>query len=192
MFCICLFLRASLGITLFKSKTAQVWVRNRAGVHVLKDMRWGLIPTQYAAAPELFDGKTTHARLETVSVKPYFADCWAKKWRCLFMVADFVQTVSTTNDVFGKGKGRHKAIITRADGQPLGIAGLYNAIKSPDGLLLSAAMLTREPGPAMAKMHDREPVVIEPKDFQAWLDGSDELDLTTPWPDGAFNCRPAA
>ena len=174
---------------MLKAKTAQVFVRNRKGLHELKDMCWGLIPTAYAAAPKLFDGSTTHARLETVAEKPYFADCWRKKWRCLFMVADFKQTIPAGTDLSGRGKGKRSVIITRADAQPLGIAGIYNAIQTPGGLLLSAAMLTREPGAAMAKLHDREPVVIEPKDFAAWLDGSDDLDLMSPWGDEAFNCR---
>ena len=79
--------------------------------------------------------------------------------------------------------------VERADGQPMGIAGIYNAIQTPEGLLLSTAMLTRAPGAAMAKIHDREPVVIEPADYAAWLDGADGLDLVTPWGDDAFNCR---
>jgi putative SOS response-associated peptidase YedK len=177
---------------MFKGKSVQVYVRNREGFHVMKEMRWGLIPSQYAAAPELFDGATTHARLETVAEKPSFADCWRKKWRCLFPVAEFKQNVSSASDLLGGAKGKRKAVITRADGQPMGIAGIYNAIQSPEGLLLSAAMLTREPGPAMAKIHDREPVVIEPADYAAWLDGSDALDLRSPWADDAFQCRAIA
>lgn len=177
---------------MFKGKSAQVFVRNREGFHVQKDMRWGLIPTAYAAAPELFDGATTHARLETVAEKPAFADCWRKKWRCLFAVDHFRQTVSAGHDLSGGGKGKRNVLITRADRRPLGIAGIYNAFQTPHGLLLSAAMLTRAPGPAMARIHEREPVVIEPENFAAWLDGSDGLDLSTPWADDAFFCQQTA
>ena len=177
---------------MLKGKTVKVFARNAAGFHVEKEMRWGLIPTQYAVAPELFEGSTTHARLETVHEKPYFADCWRKKRRCLFPVQSFKQKVPAGSDLFGNGKRATNAVITRADGQPLGIAGIYNAIETPEGLLLSAAMLTREPGSAMARLHDREPVVLEPENFAAWLDGSDDLDLLTPWADDAFICRQAA
>jgi len=173
-------------VLMLRGKTAQVYVRNRAGFHVVKEMRWGLIPTQYAAAPELFDGSNTHARLETVAEKSYFADCWCKKWRCLFPVANFTQTVSVGRDLTGSTKRKHRAIISRCDGQPMGIAGIYNAIQTPEGLLLSAAMLIRGSGPAMAKFHDREPVVLEPEAFADWLDGSDDLDLISPARDGAF------
>ena len=177
---------------MFKGKMVTVFARNAAGFHVPKEMRWGLIPTQYAAAPELFEGSTTHARLETVDKKPYFADCWRKKRRCLFAVESFKQKVPAGSDLFGGGQRATEAVIQRSDGQPLGIAGIYNAIHTPEGLLLSAAMLTREPGPAMAKIHDREPAVIEPDQFAAWLDGSDALDLLRPWADDAFVCKKAA
>lgn len=174
---------------MFKGKMVTVFARNAAGFHVPKEMRWGLIPTQYAAAPELFEGSTTHARLETVKDKPYFADCWRKKRRCLFAVQSFEQKVPAGSDLFKRSKRTTRAVITRSDGQPLGIAGIYNAIQTPDGLLLSAAMLTREPGQAMSKIHDREPAVIDPEQFAAWLDGSDDLDLMKPWADDAFICK---
>lgn len=177
---------------MFKGKLVTVFARNAAGFHVPKEMRWGLIPTQYAAAPELFEGSTTHARLETVQGKPYFADCWRKKRRCLFAIQNFKQKLPAGSDLFGGGKRTANVVVMRADGQPLGIAGIYNAIQTAEGWLLSAAMLTREPGPAMAKIHDREPVVIEPDQFAAWLDGSDDLDLLSPWADNAFVCQRAA
>jgi putative SOS response-associated peptidase YedK len=44
----------------------------------------------------------------------------------------------------------------------------------------------------MARFHDREPVILDPEDWQAWLDGTDDLDLTTPWDDDAFQVLPAA
>ncbi|HTM82254.1 SOS response-associated peptidase family protein [Asticcacaulis sp.] len=40
--------------------------------------------------------------------------------------------------------------------------------------------------------HDREPVVLNPEDWQAWLDGSDAIDLVTPWADDAFETVPAS
>ena len=174
------------------ARKVEVYARSSEGLHVLKEMRWGLIPPAYAPAPELYDGSTFHARMETVHEKPAFRESWRKKWRCLFPMKAFHQKVKTGSDLFGGSVRKGRAAITRADGQPLGIAGIYNAIKTTDGLILSAAMLTREPGPLMAKIHDREPVVIDPTDFAAWLDGSDDLDLLTPWADDAFSFKLAA
>lgn len=176
---------------MLSARNIDVYARNSAGRHEVKSMRWGLIPTQFAAAPELFEGSTAFARLETVHEKPYFADCWRKKWRCLMPQMSFQQKVTTGADLFGDRKRKTRVEISRADGQALAIAGIYNAFKTPEGLLLSAALLTREPGPLMSQIHDREPVVIDPKDGMAWLDGADDLALLTPWPDDAFTNKAA-
>ncbi|WP_157405676.1 SOS response-associated peptidase [Asticcacaulis benevestitus] len=177
---------------MLKTRSVKVWARNSQGIHELKDMQWRLIPASYAAVPELYDGNTTHARLETVHEKPAFADCWRRKWRCLFPMTSFSQTVKAGTSPFGVGRRSGKVAISRSDGQPLGVAGIYNAIKTSDGTILSAAMLTRQAGPQMAQFHDREPLIIEPGDFIDWLDGSDALDLLTPWADDAFIFTSAA
>lgn len=177
------------GNAMLASRMIDVYARNSEGHHVLKSMRWGLIPPAFAAAPELYDGNTFHARLETVHEKPAYRDAWRKKWRCLFPMESFRQKVKTGSDLFGKADKKLYLDITRSDGRPLGVAGIYSAIKTSDGLILSTAMLTREPGGQMARIHDREPAVIEPEHFAAWLDGADHLDLMTPWSDRAFTYK---
>ena len=174
---------------MFAAKTVQVWARNQAGEHVLKPMRWGLIPPSHSLAPELYEGQTFHARLETVHEKPAYREAWAKKRRCLFPMVNFQQKVKDGSDLFGKTSKPIKLSIVRADDRPMGVAGIYSAIKTPTELILSVAMLTRAPGPRMFKIHEREPVVIEPEHFAAWLDGADTLDLTTPWADDAFDYK---
>jgi len=174
---------------MFAAKTVHVWARNQAGEHVLKPMRWGLIPPSHALTPELYDGQTFHARLETVHEKPAYREAWAKKRRCLFPMANFQQKVKDGSDLFGRTSKPVKLSITRADDKPMGVAGIYSSIRGPSGLILSVAMLTRAPGPRMSKIHDREPVVIEPEQFSAWLDGADNIDLARPWSDDAFDYK---
>lgn len=157
-------------------KKVEVFARNSQGLHVLKEMQWGFVPP-YISMPELFEGKCFHARVETANDKSYFTDAWRRKWRCIFPMEAFHQKVKGKSDLFGTSVRNAKLAIRRADGLPLGVAGLYSAIKTDNGLFLSAAMLTRDPGPQMAKIHDREPVVIDPADFAAWLDGADNLNL---------------
>ncbi|MBP2159114.1 MULTISPECIES: SOS response-associated peptidase [Asticcacaulis] len=171
------------------ARTVQVYARNQAGEHVLKEMRWGLIPPSHVLAPELYDGNTFHARLETVHEKPAYREAWLKKRRCLFPMAHFQQKVKAGSDLFGRTDKTVKLNITRADDRPMGVAGIYSAIKTPAGLVLSVAMLTRAPGPRMLKIHDREPVVIEPEQFSAWLDGEDDIGLAEPWADNAFDYK---
>jgi len=63
---------------------------------------------------------------------------------------------------------------------------------APDGSELeSAAILTTAPNAMMEPIHNRMPVVIEPKDFDRWLDhsrpdGKDVVDLMHPIRDDYF------
>ena len=64
--------------------------------------------------------------------------------------------------------------------------GIWEHWMTADGSELeSAAMLTAEPGLPVATIHDRSPVVIQPQDYERWLDGTEEQvkDLLNPPPD---------
>ena len=168
-----------------------VFVRDRDGRHVLKEMKWGLVPTSYAAFPEDWSGHTTHARIETVHELAAFRDAWRRKWRVIFPMEHFRQRTQDALKLSLSGKKHVPVDITRADGQPLGIAGIYNAFKTAEGLYLSCAMLTRPASPGLECINDRFPAMLEPKDFSAWLDGV-SLDLETPPSADAFTIALAA
>ena len=157
-----------------------VFARDRAGQHVLKDMRWGLVPQSYAAFPEDWSGHTSHARIETVHELAAFRDCWRLKRRVIFPMDHFTQRTQDVSKLFKTRRKQAPVDITRADGQPMGIAGIYNAFTTPEGLYLSCAMLTRPASPGLEGINDRFPAMIDPQDFAAWLDGTDKLDLETP------------
>ncbi|WP_375712646.1 SOS response-associated peptidase [Actinobaculum massiliense] len=58
---------------------------------------------------------------------------------------------------------------------PLGMAGLYAWWKDPAGQwLLSATIMTRAAEGAMRAIHHREPVVLDPEEYGAWLDPSQQ------------------
>ncbi|OYW90197.1 MAG: hypothetical protein B7Z23_10415 [Pseudomonadales bacterium 32-61-5] len=184
-----LFQRIGSEENMLTGKKVELLARNSQGLHVVKEMEWGLIPSRFSAAPELCDKRLFHARLETAPQLESFRDLWRRKWRCLFPMESFQQKVKAGSTLFGPAVQNAKLAIRRADGLPLGVAGIYNAIQTDTGLLLTAAMLTRDPGPRMAQIHDREPVVVEPKDFGAWLDGADLAVLKAPWADDGFTYR---
>ena len=49
-------------------------------------------------------------------------------------------------------------------------------------------MLTTTPGPDVAPIHDRQIVVLQPKDWRHWLDlTKDESDLLRPLPEGSLS-----
>lgn len=167
-------------------KTVTVLAKNREGKVTDIKMRWGLIPASHTGFVEAWTASTINARLETVAELPSFENAWALKRRVIFPVERYVQKVTTGANIFGTRSKAKKVAITRTDGQPLGVAGIYDYAKTMDGPVLSVASLTREPGARMSQVHDREPVVIDFENWNAWLNGADYLDLARPWADDAF------
>lgn len=169
-----------------------VYARDKTGHHVLKDMKWGLVPDAYARFPEDWTGHTSHARIETVHELPAFRDSWRRKWRVIFPMDHFRQRTKDASKLPQIGRKQVPVDIARADGQPMGIAGIYNAFQTTEGLYLSCAMLTRPASPGLEGINDRFPAMLEPGDFSAWLDGADNLDLETPPAAGVFSIARAA
>lgn len=56
----------------------------------------------------------------------------------------------------------------------MGCAGLWDRWKDPatDEWALSCTIIVCDANDWMARYHDRMPVILEAKDFDAWLDGS--------------------
>jgi putative SOS response-associated peptidase YedK len=51
------------------------------------------------------------------------------------------------------------------------MAGLWDLWKAPDGRELGTfAIITTAAGDFMRSIHDRQPLILDPKDWQAWLD----------------------
>ena len=122
----------------------------------LQAMRWGLIPPWYKAPN---DGPLIiNARSDTVAVKPAFREA-VRTRRCIIPASGFYEWTA------GPDKTRLPFYITRADGQPMALAGLWQ----PWGDMLTCAIVSTEAGPGMAGIHDREPVILDPADWGLWL-----------------------
>lgn len=173
-------------------RKVSVYAKNKTGVVVVQEMHWGLVESGYTGYLSEWGAKTTHARLETVATLPAFREAWRRKRRVIFPMDCYYGEAIVGNDLLGGKRKKQKVAIKRSDAKPMGVAGIYDYAQLPDGPLLSAAMLTREPGRKMLPIHDREPVILEPEDWQDWLDGSDAIDLIAPWADDAFEIVPAA
>lgn len=79
---------------------------------------------------------TYNARSETVAAKPSFRDAWKRAQHCVIPADAFFEPDWRS----GKAVATR---ITRTDGEPMGIAGLWAAWKSPKGeLMYSYTMLT--------------------------------------------------
>lgn len=104
-----------------------------------------------------------HARAETVASLPMFADAFRRR-RAIVPV-----DVASIRGSFGENDGR-KFRLSRADGDPMALAGLWESFVWPDRRIeRSFCVITVAPNEAMATVHDRMPLVLERADWPLWL-----------------------
>jgi putative SOS response-associated peptidase YedK len=122
----------------------------------LRPMRWGLIPPWYKSPT---DGPLIiNARSDTVAEKPAFREPIRQR-RCLLLASGFYEWSP------GPGKTRLPWYITRADGAPMAMGGLWSAWGEIDTM----AVVTLAAGENLAPIHDREPLILDPQDWGLWL-----------------------
>ena len=126
-------------------------------------MRWGLVPSWWPKPLKELKAATFNARAETVADKPFFRDAF-RRTRCLIPASGYYEWQNTAT-------GKQPWYFTRADGEPMTFAGLWDEWKdkATGEVLKSCTMLITEPNDFVAEVHDRMPVVLESKDFASWL-----------------------
>ena len=130
----------------------------------LVSMRFGFPPPRPKAGP-IFNFKSDGRS---------FAD----SRRCVIVLSGFFEF---TGSKYPKTKHRFALKGSRV----MGIAGLWS--QDQDGAL-SFTMLTTEPGPDIAPIHDRQVCVLRPEDWAAWLFLTrPEAELLRPLPAGALD-----
>jgi putative SOS response-associated peptidase YedK len=124
-------------------------------------LRWGLIP---AWSKDPFAGPLLiNARAETAAVKPAFRTALRRR-RCLVPADGFYEWQR-------EGREKRPFHMRRQDGAPFALAGLWERWEGPDGSCIdSCALLTTEANVLMQPIHDRMPVILDPPDFDLWLD----------------------
>ena len=129
---------------------------------------FGLVP--HWAADTRITQSTYNARSETVASKPSFRDAWRKAQHCIIAA----QAIFEPDWRSGRAV---PTCISRKDGEPMGLAGLWSSWRSPQGEMLhSYTMLTINAAnhPLMRLMHkpqdEKRMVVILPENhYGAWL-----------------------
>ena len=135
---------------------------DRSNERVLDDYRWGLIPG-WVKDPSTVKG-TFNARAETVATKPMYRHAF-EKWRILVPVDGFYEWEQRESGP------KQPHYFTRRDGGPLVFAGLQALWRGAEGTELhTATIITTHAGPDMDRIHDRQPVVLEPEVWDRWLD----------------------
>jgi putative SOS response-associated peptidase YedK len=130
----------------------------------LQQMRWGLIPCW--ARDASIGNKMINARSESVGEKRVFRTALQRR-RCIVPASGFFEWKKM-------GKTKQPYYIHRADGQPLGLAGLWETWRNADQgggeQVRSFTILTTDASEAVRDLHDRMPVILEPEAFDRWLD----------------------
>lgn len=155
--------------------------RGADGARGLVGVRWGLLPNWYpdpGHQPQPFN-----ARAETVAKSSLFREAFAAR-RCIIPAEAFFEWTRT------RPKVRYRLA---ADGSLLAIAGLWDVWRGGDGPpVASAAMVTTAANDLIGAFHDRMPVLLEPKDYDEWLDPDTPpaalLPLLKPFPAERMTC----
>lgn len=123
-------------------------------------LRWGLIPS-WASDPSV-GARMINARSETASVKPAFREALMSR-RCLIPADGFYEWQKT-------GKIKQPFCFEVNDGELFAFAGLWDRWKDKNSVIESCSILTTTPNPVTSVVHDRMPAILDPADYDLWLD----------------------
>lgn len=152
-------------------------------------LQWGLIPSW--AKDAKIASSLINARSETLVEKPAFRTALARR-RCLILADGFYEWKK-------EGKQKLPFYFQLADERPFAFAGLWErwrgADKSAAEPLESCTIVTTTANELCSPFHDRMPVILEPPDFDLWLDPSVTdaqrlLPLLAPFPAAEMHSRP--
>lgn len=137
-------------------------VQDTAGTRIARPMAWGLIPS-WAKDPSIASS-LINARCETVAEKPSFRSAFRRR-RCLIIADGYYEWQKVAGQ-------KQPYLIHRPSHRPFGIAGLWETWG--ESLYETCTLITTDANASLRPIHDRMPVVLEPEDYDRWLDPSQE------------------
>ena len=144
-------------------------VRMHEGAREVAMLRWGLVP--YWSKDLKAGTKMINARAEGIEAKPSFREA-VKSRRCVVPASGFFEW---------QGEPGHKQpyAITVGDQALFALAGLWERWKPAEGEAVETfTIVTTEPNEAVARIHDRMPVILPPDAVDTWLTAPPEEALT--------------
>ena len=155
-----------------------VRVSRNSGAREFSLMRWGLVP--FWAKDAKFGYSTINARAEEAPTKPAYREAF-KKRRCLVPADAFYEWKRFD------AKTKQPYAIALKSGEPYAFAGLWESWRPKEGDPLETfTILTTDPNELMQSIHNRMPVILEPRDYNRWLDSANPqtppVDLLRPFP----------
>ena len=164
---------------------ACIMVHPESGERVVRKLRFGLVPHW---ADDLKVGyKMINARAETVREKPAFRGAFAKR-RLIVPASGFFE--------WQKLNGKQPWYYFKENGEPLGLAGLWEHWSGGDGeTLFSFTIITVPANSLVEKVHERMPAVLKPSDYTGWLSEADPAaahEMLAPYPPAEIAARPVS
>lgn len=129
----------------------------------LATLRWGLVPSWAKDASIGF--KMINARAETVGDKPAFRQAINRR-RCLIPATGFYEWRR-------EGKTRIPFCFTMLDDSIFALAGIWESWRDPapaGKIVETVSILTTGANVLLDDIHDRMPVILQPADYDLWLD----------------------
>src|SRR5271170_5798294 len=124
-------------------------------------MRWGLIPSWAKDASGA--ARMINARSETAHTLPAFREAM-KLRRCLVPADGFYEWQR-------RGSAKQPFCFEVGDGGLFAFAGLWERWRDPSGQSVkSCSILTTTPNAVTSAIHDRMPVILDPDNYDLWLD----------------------
>jgi putative SOS response-associated peptidase YedK len=141
------------------------------GERTVDAFRWGLVPFFATTAKDA--ARLINARSETVESSPAFRSSFARH-RCIIPADAFYEWRRERDPITGRTVRSEPFAVCRADGEPLALAGLWAIWRNPETAtrVYTCSILTTDPNELVARLHDRMPVVLDPADWDAWLNES--------------------
>lgn len=151
-------------------------------------MRWGLVP--FWAKDAKIGLSTINARAEEAAANPAYREA-LKKRRCLVPADAFYEWQRQD------ARTKQPFAIALKSGGPYAFAGLWESWRPKEGEPLETfTILTTDPNEVMEPIHNRMPVILDPREFDRWLDAGDParppVDLLRPYPADRMRARPVS
>ncbi|HVS35806.1 MAG TPA: SOS response-associated peptidase [Gemmataceae bacterium] len=132
---------------------------DKAGQRNVATFRWGLVP-RWAADVKL---APINARVETAADKPMFAEALRQR-RCLIPADGYYEWQR-------QGKAKQPFCFRPHDDRPFAFAGIWEAWCPESGPpLLTCAILTTAANDLVRPVHDRMPLILDPRHYDLWID----------------------
>jgi putative SOS response-associated peptidase YedK len=138
-------------------------IRQVDGARRLDTFVWGLMPAWRRSAGA--SSPLINARAESVTEKPSFRNL-VPAHRCVVPMTGYYEWLTMK-----EAKRKIPYFISRHDGVPLGVAGLWDAGDVDSKGYPRACVITVAANRRLSEIHDRMPAVLEGKTLAAWLEG---------------------